>query len=181
VYVWGAQNEASSYPTSYIPTTSASATRVADVVQKTGISSLIGQTEGVLFWEMEIFNPPSAANEDVIFIDNGSLSNLIYITKSTTNTIIADVYLGGVRQAFFQSSVFPQGTYKCAVGYANNNMAFFINGVQIGSTDTSCSVPTMSRIMLGTNPLGDSFSRTHQVALFKTRLTNAELASITTL
>jgi hypothetical protein len=31
-YVWGAQIEASSYPTSYIPTTSASATRVADVM-----------------------------------------------------------------------------------------------------------------------------------------------------
>jgi hypothetical protein len=36
----------SSYPTSYIPTTSSSATRVADACSKTGISSLIGQTEG---------------------------------------------------------------------------------------------------------------------------------------
>jgi len=49
VFIWGAQMEQSSYPTSYIPTTSASATRVADACSKTGISSLIGQTEGVLF------------------------------------------------------------------------------------------------------------------------------------
>jgi hypothetical protein len=35
---WGAQVEASSYPTSYIPTTSSSATRVADACYKTGIS-----------------------------------------------------------------------------------------------------------------------------------------------
>jgi hypothetical protein len=140
---------------------------------------LIGQTEGTLFWEMEIFNPASAANEDVILIDNGALSNLIYLTKSTTNAIIADVYVAGVRQAFYITSVLPQGTYKCAFGYANNNMAFFVNGTQIGITDTSCSVPTMSRIMIGTNPLGDSFSRTHQVLLFKTRLTNAQLAELT--
>ena len=50
-YAWGMQIEAGSYPTSYIPTTSASVTRNADVISKTGISSLIGQTEGTLFWE----------------------------------------------------------------------------------------------------------------------------------
>jgi hypothetical protein len=36
-YAWGLQYEASSYPTSYIPTTSSSATRVADACSKTGI------------------------------------------------------------------------------------------------------------------------------------------------
>jgi hypothetical protein len=179
IFAWGKQTEAGAYATSYIPTLGASVTRVADAASKTGISSLIGQTEGTLFWEMEIFNPASAANEDVILIDNGALSNLIYLTKSTTNAIIADVYVAGVRQAFYITSVLPQGTYKCAFGYANNNMAFFVNGTQIGITDTSCSVPTMSRIMIGTNPLGDSFSRTHQVLLFKTRLTNAQLAELT--
>ena len=51
IYIWGAQLEAGSYPTSYIPTTSASVTRNADVISKTGISSLIGQTEGTLFYD----------------------------------------------------------------------------------------------------------------------------------
>ena len=48
-----AQLEAGSYATSYIPTTSASVTRNADVINKTGISSLIGQTEGTVFLEVE--------------------------------------------------------------------------------------------------------------------------------
>jgi hypothetical protein len=43
-YLWGIQLEAGSYATSYIPTTSATVTRLADSCSKTGISSLIGQT-----------------------------------------------------------------------------------------------------------------------------------------
>jgi hypothetical protein len=49
LHLWGAQLEAGAYPTSYIPTTTATVTRNADAISKTGISDLIGQTEGVLF------------------------------------------------------------------------------------------------------------------------------------
>jgi hypothetical protein len=51
-YAYGAQFEEGSYPTSYIPTYGTSATRLADSCYKTGISSLIGQTEGTLFVEV---------------------------------------------------------------------------------------------------------------------------------
>jgi hypothetical protein len=51
VFVWGAQLEAGENATSYIPTQASSVTRNADVISKTGISSLIGQTEGTLFFE----------------------------------------------------------------------------------------------------------------------------------
>lgn len=40
VSIWGAQLEAGSYATSYIPTTSASVTRNADVISKTGITGI---------------------------------------------------------------------------------------------------------------------------------------------
>jgi hypothetical protein len=45
--VWGFQLEiGASYATSYIPTLGAAVTRLVDSASKTGISSLIGQTEG---------------------------------------------------------------------------------------------------------------------------------------
>jgi hypothetical protein len=50
-YIYGAQLEAGAYATSYIPTLGAAVTRGLDACSKTGISSLIGQTEGTLFVE----------------------------------------------------------------------------------------------------------------------------------
>jgi hypothetical protein len=54
LYIYHAQLEGGTYPTSIIPTTTAAVTRLADACSKTGISSLIGQTEGTLYWEGRI-------------------------------------------------------------------------------------------------------------------------------
>jgi hypothetical protein len=181
ILIWGAQLEAGAYATSYIPTLGASVTRVADAASKTGISSLIGQTEGTIFWEFAVDVAVASGHESIINIDNGLFGDTIYILKSTAGQITAEMYNAGVLQASRTSSVQPVGTYKAAFGYANNNTAFFVNGVQIGTTDTLCSVPTTSRIQLGNGVLGTSTDRTAQVLLFKTRLTNAQLAELTTL
>jgi hypothetical protein len=66
---YGAQLEQGSL-TSYIPTYGTSVTRSKDSCIKTGISSLIGQTEGTLFAEFEI--PVNTQNGDIIAIRNGS-------------------------------------------------------------------------------------------------------------
>jgi hypothetical protein len=179
IQLWGVQVELGAYATSYIPTLGASVTRVADAATKTGISALIGQTEGTIFWEFEFTTSVASGHESIINIDNGSYGNTIYIIKGATSSISAEMYNGAVLQASFTISSQPAGTYKAAFGYANNNTAFFLNGVQIGTTDTSCSVPTTSRIQLGNNVFGPSTDKTAQLLLFPTRLTNAQLAELT--
>jgi hypothetical protein len=178
-YLYGAQLEEGAYATSYIPTLGASVTRVADAASKTSASALIGQTEGTIFWEFQLETSVATGHESIINIDGGSFSNTIYILKGGNGSITAEMYVGGVLQAAFSISSQPAGTYKAAIGYANNNTAFFINGVQVGTTDTSCSVPTTSRIQLGNNVFGPSTDKTAQVLLFKTRLTNSQLAELT--
>jgi hypothetical protein len=51
IYIWGAQVEEGAFPTSYIPTTTAAATRSADVASITGsaFSSWYRQDEGTMF------------------------------------------------------------------------------------------------------------------------------------
>jgi hypothetical protein len=182
IYVWGCQIEASSYATSLINTTSASATRVADACVKTGISSLIGQTSGTVFWDIQVDIASAATLENIFNLDAGSFSDTIYIAfQGSLSRIVAEMYVTGVAQASFNLTSITAGRYKMAIGYANNNTAFFINGTQVGTTDTTCSVPAMSRLQMGSGVLGPSDGKVNQAVLFTTRLSNSELASLTSL
>ena len=175
-YIWGAQLEQSSYPTSYIPTTSSSATRVADACFKTGISSLIGQTEGVLFADVTLTTRQSFS---YISISNaGSSSNYVGIYFRAA-AIELEVVNGAVLQGNIIYSNTSTGRFKVAIGYKANDFVLYVNGTQIG-TDTSGTIPTCNYLDLF--GFGDAQPfQNNQTVLFKTRLTNAELASLTTI
>jgi hypothetical protein len=181
ISITGNQFELGSYPTSYIPTTSASATRVADACFKTGISSLIGQTEGTMFVDAVVM-----AHQDlntILSINNGSTNEYMVIGGNASGQINAFILDGGVTQVAITSGVYSIGTrVKCALAYKANDVAYYINGVQIG-VSTSATMPTTNQINIGglnflTAPLQ---GKINQAVLFPTRLTNAELASLTTI
>jgi hypothetical protein len=183
MYLWGAQLEASSYPTSLINTTASSATRVADACYKTGISSLIGQSEGVLYTDFvcngfQDFGTPLCVND-------GSTSNSIWLTTFANGTLRGEVFGSGSVQASFSMSGGVVGQrYKMALAYKANDFAMYVNGVQIG-TDLLGSIPSnLSRVDYDyANPAVYSLSllQINESVLFKTRLTNSELASLTTI
>jgi hypothetical protein len=184
-YIWGCQVEAGAYATSYIPTTSASVTRNADVASKTGITSLIGQTEGTLFAEIEVSKLIGAASRYIFHISDGTANNRVYMAFSgaSSNVLRGRIFNGGTLQCSIDTSAITTiGTYKLALAYKNNDIVFYVNGVQIG-VDTSATIPTCSRVDLGQN-----YANTSQLSdgikasvLWKTRLTNAELAQLTTI
>jgi hypothetical protein len=184
-YVYGAQLEASSYPTSYIPTTSASATRVADVCRKTGISSLIGQTEGVIFAEItpQIFNNSAYQTVAIIYPNAGLGNTYFHFYKNTGSTNLFFEVWNATSQCSMSYTMANNTRYKVAAGYKNNDFVLYVNGVQVGSdpTGTVASV-TYSTLEMGYDSFNtDSQMSLSQFVLFPTRLTNAELASLTTL
>lgn len=169
-----------SYATSYISTTSSSATRVVDACSKTGISSLIGQTEGVLFVDFE-FKAYDELAKWIAFLGGGAT----YIGLYTDNVyrIVAEVANAGAVQFISQTFTFSVNTrYKMALAYKANDFAFYVNGTQI-ATDSSGTVPTTSQFSFEYNSSANNLtSRTYnQAILFPTRLTNAELVSLTTI
>jgi len=179
VFVWGAQFEQSSYPTSYIPTTSSSATRVADACSKTGISSLIGQTEGTLFVDF-VFTAYDSQAKWIAFLGGGSYYIGLYTDGSSH--FVAEVY-DNAFSFLNQTFTFSVGTrYKLALAYKTNDFAFYVNGTQV-ATDNSGTVPATSQFSFEYNSTANNnTSRTYnQAILFPTRLTNAELASLTTI
>lgn len=192
IFIWGAQLEAGSYPTSYIPTLGASVTRSADAASKTGISSLIGQTQGTIYVEEQY---------DASVANNGGVDDtLVALTDGTTNNLILVLHYGvapagysnavrffirtsNVSQVLIDSSALASGVYKIALAYSNNDVVAYINGVQIG-TDTSATIPATSVVTLVDPITANAATKTvntKSVALYPTRLTNAELATLTSL
>ena len=179
VYIWGAQAEQNaSYPTSYIPTTSAAVTRNADVISKTGISALIGQTEGTLFVDVD-YDSAIVGNKMLLGLAN-NVSNFIYLFIDIS-TIVCNIFSGGTPQCSLQYILPSNARYKIAVAYKNNDFLLYVNGTQV-AIDTSGSVPSTSVMYLG-NDFTSVYNTANinSAALFPTRLTNAELISLTTI
>ena len=181
-YVYGAQVEASSYPTSYIPTSGTAVTRLADAASKTGISSLIGQTQGTMFVEVA---PLSGANDDrQISINDGTTSNRVTIALLNNGTQIQFVVQSGGSVVMNSTQTIAGLTsgVKIAYAYKVNDFAVYVNGSLL-ATDTNGAVPiSMSAFNFDSGSGADKFfGKVNQVLLFPTRLTNTQLATLTTL
>jgi hypothetical protein len=180
--VYGFQCEAGSYPTSYIPTVASSVTRNADVISKTGISSLIGQTEGTMFVDF-IYNHNDFDVAEIISISDESTANRVYIGNVFDDNLTCNITTTSSIQ-FTATTAFALVVgqrYKAAVSYKLNDFTFYVNGSQI-ATDNSGTVPLMSKLGFDSGAGGSPFYKpTNSVQLYKTRLTNSELISLTTL
>ena len=102
---------------------------------------------------------------------------------ASSNVLRGRIFNGGTLQCSIDTStITTTGTYKLALAYKNNDIVFYVNGVQIG-VDTSATIPTCSRVDIGQNYAGASQLSDNVLlsTLFKTRLTNGELATLTTL
>jgi len=180
LYGWGAQTETGSIATSYIPTTTASATRSAEVISLSGaVSGCIGQTEGTIY--LETSSLVSGASD--LFCFARTLTNTVSISKNSNNIIQATVYTSG-QVLNIAASGTVSGNLKIAVAYKTGDSALYINGVQIGTSSTAFSF-TAALTQININPTGFFEGRGNQrisaLPLYTTRLTNAELAALTTL
>ena len=186
-YVWGAQLEVGSYPTSYIPTTSAAVTRNADAIYKTGISSLINSTEGVLYAEISAlandltYKRISIGTSDNLFADNVGLR-----FDNTGTSVTYQFRVGNVYQAELTSTINQTDVNKFACVWKVNRFELWLNGVKVAE-DTSGSVPsanTLNSVFYGktsTTLAEPLYSNTKNLIVFPSALSDTELAQLTTL
>jgi hypothetical protein len=182
IYVYGAQLEASAtYATSYIPTLGSASTRGSDAASKTGISSLIGQTEGTLFVELSSLTN-SVVNEQISLSDGTDANTIKLVIGSVIGGLKAEGKFGSVGQfGITKSTADFVSNKKIAIAYKANDFVFYYNGEQVG-VDTGGSVPAMSAFAFSTgNSNFPATGNIKQVLLFKTRLSNSELAKLTSL
>lgn len=177
LFIWGFQVEVGAYPTTYIPTTSTTATRIADSAVKTGISSLIGQTEGVLFWEGIVMQ-----QTDIVAI-NRSTVNGIYIYKGAGNLFRTAIYHSS-NTILFADTIVRNTNTKIAIAYKSGDSAMFVNGSKIGSTNTTALTfnGALSEIRLNDDFLIATAPQfTNKLAIYNTRLSDNDCIALTTL
>jgi hypothetical protein len=178
VFFWGAQGELSvSYPSSYIRTSGSAVTRSAEAASNSSASSVIGQSQGTIFIDF-VFNGKSDSLADNFNLALGTWASNIIVIGNYNSALYARIYESTVlyfNQDF--GTMTAGGRYKCAIAYASNDAVFYVNGKLIAA-DSSVNVPATSTISLNRSSF-ESSKDVNEVLLFKSRLSNDELASLT--
>lgn len=183
-YFWGAQLEAGSFATSYIPTLASSVTRSADVASVNTLSPWYNASAGTVYAELEryaLINSSDFANAWAL--SDGTTSERFQVYNTGAGQVIdAVVSDGGVAQAVLSApgSITANTTIKTAFSYAVNDFALVRNAGTV-QTDTSGTLPTVDRLRIGADAAGalpwSGYIR--RIAYYPRRLTNAELQALT--
>jgi hypothetical protein len=181
VAIWGAQLEEGAYPTSYIPTTIGTSTRIADAVSKTGISDLINSEEGVFFIEFKTLSETGTFRQFNLSKDSG---NRIYITKRGDNGNLEFRMAnpsGNLNFSFVENTT--NDFVKVAFRYGLNDFAVFIDGVNknVTSTGNVFASGTLNTLQFDSPLSQPFFGKVKQLALFPTPLSNDQCIALTTL
>ena len=181
-YVWGAQLETGSVATSYIPTTTGTGSRSADVISVSGaVSGSIGQTEGTIYAEFVNTLVASYA-ESYMYRVFADANNEIWARKEGGGNTYSFRWRANSQNTNFLNVAVPNGVSKIAFGYKSGDTALFLNGSQVATTNTDVRAFSVNptTIALGSTSSGQFFNdRIRAVALYTTRLTNPELQALT--
>ena len=178
LFMWGAMIEEASYTSSYIKTEASTVTRLADVCSVTPPSGIIGQTEGVVYVEVDW----KGNDEESIFgvLHDGTVNNRMDFGYSATfNSFYFNIRTSGSSQGLLQYPNPNIGKYKIAIAYKNNDFSLWINGVNEAS-DSSGSVPVTTKYNVGNYIGGGREYPIISSKLYNTALTDAELTELTT-
>jgi hypothetical protein len=151
------------------------------VISKTGVSGFIGQTEGVLY--LEFLASQLGAGFSRFNISDGTANNWLFIGKNA-NKLRGFVRSNNVTIFDNDATILPTGSIKCAIAYKSGDCALFINGSLIASGTTAFSfTASLNSIHTGNQAVtaNTDSGLFRAVAIYPTRLTNAQLASLTTL
>lgn len=183
LYIWGAQLEAGSFPTTYIKTGASQVTRTVDsaVMTGTNFSDWYRQDEGtfVVGFSSPVPSYPAAAH--VFSVSSGSGTELGGVFISSMLSTASEYYASGTLQATLGLGVTPANTKaRVATAYKADDFAASLGGAT-PITDTSGVPPMPNRLHLGIRYDGTRALNGHvsKLTYYPKRLTNEQLQALT--
>jgi hypothetical protein len=169
IYIWGAQLEVGSYATSYIPTVASTVTRNADVISNTNI--LLKNS-----WSFFLNSRFDSAEFDysAIYIQDLGGGTIVGFYADFRNVISYSGFAGNFVNPL------PLFQYnKCCYKYDGTNLKLFKNGTLVFN-EVRPNIEFKKIFIQGGNPKA-SLTKTKELVLFNTALTDTECITLTTL
>ena len=179
VYIWGAQVEEGSFPTSYIPTAGTQVTRAADDCVRV-LGDEYNQDEGTIYLEIPsgarnsaiprllFFKPINISDFNEVFGFNISLAGYSFAGQSAGNSTISSPIDAGS-----DSVIKLAASYKIGGDYV-----FAVNG-QTTSGSWLTVAPLVKEIGIGNRENGHPNIAIKDLKVFPTALSEAELITLT--
>jgi hypothetical protein len=185
IYLWGAQLEAGAFPTSYIPTTTATVTRSADVASISGsnFSSWFNAAATTLYAEYATANNIFTAFPSIASLSNGTNGNRIQLSHSSgARRFVVDS--GGVSQVDSGGAlgaISANVSAKFAAAVQNADFSAIATGATL-FTQSSGSMPSgVDRLVIGADGASASLlsGAIRRITYWPQRLPNSTLQAIT--
>lgn len=179
IFIWGAQFEAGSFASSYIPTVgTAPLIRSADVCSITGaaFTGFYNQTEGTIV--LKYVRPTTASSTALAIDDNTATERMINVFQSGIERF------GTVDGANTANLDRTAGAINTVIGHAsrykNLDFAFSANGSAVVTSITQ-TVPTPTQMLLGYRQSSNYLNgHIHTIQYFNAIKTNAQLQALST-
>ena len=186
--LWGAQLEAGAFATSYIPTTTATATRAADVASVTGsaFSSFYNQTQGTFFVDSNQASLTPASR--LVSASDNTGSNRVVLSRGSgssgnINTSVTKAGSAQVSALLLGTSLAAGTSNKVAAVYKATDFAGSVNGLTPVTQGTGTVPGSLTQLTIGNGEVLGSNTMTgtiKRLTYWPVRLANFTLQSITT-
>jgi hypothetical protein len=183
-WAWGAQLEAGSFATSYIPTTTGSVVRSADVCSITGddFNRFYNSTSGTLLSEASISNL-IGNNRGIVQVDNGTNESILrHVYSFGDGGFRSIIRAGGDAPTVLLTILGTASTIqKRIIAYEGTSFASVTNGGAV-ATATRTMPTGLNAMRIGNLTDGSFYLSGHVAAIrfYKKRLPNAKLVALTT-
>ena len=188
IYFWGHQLEAGAFPSSYIPTSSSTATRAADVATIPTSAFGYNQKVGSVLFEGKVIkaNIGTTIDRRIVEIIDGTTTNFISVYQDVSvdqNLRIANQDAGVLSvNADTGYTLSDAQTFKVAIGIKLNNFAVSVDGGAVVTDTTGTVSNTLSQIDIGKLGGGTQYLNGYikSIKYYPRRLTNTQLQELTT-
>jgi hypothetical protein len=180
VFLYGAQLEAATFATSYIPTVASQVTRTADTATMTGtnFSSWYNASEGTM---VAFFNTTTAVTSvslGAFGISDGTSNERLSIRRNSGNTNAAFIVVDGGTTQYSQQVTAASGPYRSALAYSSSGFMGVNNGTL--ATAGTGTLPTVTQAEIG---FGQLITRLNghlsSITYYPTRFTDAQSQALT--